>query len=147
MFNAIEDSLPIKTADTFCNRVQTDFLDKRSNLRQDLAANCHIIALLRNVWTSEHQLSILGVISHWITPDFEKQEELLEFTEIHRVHSGENMTEVPLTMLKELQIIHTVLIITGDNTGNNKILCDSIHTELLKPYDDKDNQFRIKPLM
>ncbi|KAH8799084.1 hypothetical protein F5884DRAFT_869673 [Xylogone sp. PMI_703] len=63
MFNATEASLPIKTTDTLHNRVHTDFLNK-SNLRQDLTTSCHTVTLSLDVWTSEHQLSILGVINH-----------------------------------------------------------------------------------
>jgi hypothetical protein len=100
-----------------------------------------------DVWISEHQLSILGVIGYWITLDFEKREELLEFTEIYGSHSGENLAETLLVMLKELEIVLKLLTITADNAGNNGTLCDFLQTELLRTYDDVDDQFRMKPLM
>jgi hypothetical protein len=39
-----------------------------------------MIALSLDVWTSGHKLTILGIIGHWISSDFEKRQELLEIT-------------------------------------------------------------------
>ncbi|KAJ5195546.1 uncharacterized protein N7498_008984 [Penicillium cinerascens] len=69
----------------------------------------------------------MGIIGHWITPEFEKRDELLEFTEINGPHSRENLAEVVLKMLAELDIAPKLLTIIGDNTANNGTLCDSLH--------------------
>ncbi|KAJ5193615.1 hypothetical protein N7491_000946 [Penicillium cf. griseofulvum] len=95
----------------------------------------------------ENQIAIMDIIGHWITPDFEKRDELLEFTEINGPHSGENLAEVVLKMLAELDIAPKLLTITWDNAGNNGTLCDSLHDQLLKRYDNDDGRFRIRPLM
>ncbi|KAJ5863000.1 hypothetical protein N7455_007273 [Penicillium solitum] len=50
-------------------------------------------------------------------------------------------------MLAELDIAPKLLTITGDNAGNNGTLCDSLHNQLLKKYDNDDDRFRIRPLM
>lgn len=50
-------------------------------------------------------------------------------------------------MLEELDIVPKLLTITGDNAGNNRTLCGSLHADLLKIYDDKDDCFRTRPLM
>jgi len=147
IFKAARVDLPIKTADTLYNRVKNEFYKCRLKMKQDLARSCCTIALSLDIWTSEHQLAIFSVIGHWITPDFEKREELLEFTELHGPHSGENMAHILLTMLEELEIVPKLLTITGDNAGNNGTLCDALHADLLKTYDDEDDQFRMKPLM
>jgi hypothetical protein len=147
IFQAVKADLPIKSADTLYNRVGKKFVHGRDHLKQELGANCRTIALSLDVWTSEHQLAILGVIGHWITPGFDRREELLEFTEIQGPHSGENLAEIVLTMLDELEIAPKLLTITGDNAGNNGTLCEALQSELLKTYDDKDDPFRMKPLM
>ena len=147
IFQAVKADLPIKSADTLYNRVENKFVHGRDHLKQELGANCQTIALSLDVWTSEHQLAILGVIGHWITPAFDKREELLEFIEIQGPHSGENLAEIVLTMLDELVIASKLVTITGDNAGNNATLCEALQTELLKTYDDEDDPFRMKPLM
>jgi hypothetical protein len=82
------------------------------------------VALSLDVWTSEHQLAIFGVIGYWITPDFDKREVVLDFMEIQGAHSGENLADSLLTMIHELDIAPKLLTITGDNAGNNGTLCD-----------------------
>jgi hypothetical protein len=57
------------------------------------------------------------------------------------------MADILLTTIQELEIAPKLLTITGDNAGNNGTLCDALYTELLKTYDDEDDEFRIKPLM
>ena len=52
-----------------------------------------------------------------------------------------------LKMLDELDIAPKLLTITGDNAGNNRTLCDSLHEQLLKKYNNNDDRFRIRPLI
>ena len=87
------------------------------------------------------------MISHWITPSFEKREALLDFVELAGAHSGENKAATVLSMLHELEIGPELLTITGDNAGNNSTMCDTLHTELSKLYDDENSEFRLGPLM
>jgi hypothetical protein len=76
IFQAVKADLPIKSADTLYNRVEKKFVHGRDHLKQGLGANCRTIALSLDVWTSEHQLAIPGVIGHWITPKFDRREDL-----------------------------------------------------------------------
>lgn len=147
LIEATGASLPIKTADTLFNRIKEEFHSSRASVKEELARSSRTLALSLDVWTSENQIAIMGILGHWITPDFEKRDELLEFTEINGPHSGENLAEVVLKMLAELDIAPKLLTITGDNAGNNGTLCDSLHDQLLKKYDNDDDRFRIRPLM
>lgn len=139
--------LPIRTADTLFNRIKDEFHLDRACVKEKLAISSRTLALSLDVWTSENQIAIMGIMGHWISPEFEKREELLEFTDINGPHSGENLAEIVLKMLEELDIAPKLLTITGDNAGNNGTLCDSLHDELLKKYDNDDDRFRIRPLM
>jgi hypothetical protein len=147
LIEATGASLPIKAADTLSNRIKEEFHSSRAYVKEELAKSSRTLALSRDVWTSGNQIAIMGIIGHWITPDFEKRYELLEFTEINGPNSGEDLAEVVLKMLAELDIAPKLLTITGDNAGNNGTLCDSLHDQLLKKYDNDDDRFRIRPLM
>ena len=95
-------------------------------MKEELARSSRTLALSLDVWTSENQTAIMGIIGHWITPDFEKRDELLDFTEINGPHSGENLAEVVLKMLVELDIAPRLLTITGTMraiTGRSAIAC------------------------
>lgn len=147
LIEATGATLPIKTADTLFNRIKEDFQSSRASVKEELARSSRTLALSLDVWTSENQIPIMGIIGHWISPEFDKRDELLEFTEINGPHSGENLADVVLNMLDELDIAPKLLTITGDNAGNNGTLCDSLHDQLLKKYDNDDDCFRIRPLM
>lgn len=67
-------------------------------------AFCSTIALSLDIWTSKNYKAILGVIGHWLTPTFNYQEQVLEFTKLSRPYSGEIMAEVVQSMLSELQL-------------------------------------------
>jgi hAT family C-terminal dimerisation region len=147
LLDSLDTSSPIKTADTLRNRVQREFLNRRGRLKQDLASTCHSISLSLDLWTSENQVSFLGVIGHWLTHDFEKREELLDFIEIEGRHSGENLAESVKGILEVFEIAHKLLTLTGDNAGNNLTLCDFLHAALSKSFEEEDHPFRLKPLM
>jgi hypothetical protein len=66
------------------------------------------------------------MIGHWLTADFEYKEQVLEFVELHGVHSGENMVEPLNKTLMELNIECKLLTITGDNAANNKTLVSEL---------------------
>jgi hypothetical protein len=140
-------TLPIKSADTLFNRIKENFWKNRNCVKQELSSSSRTLALSLDVWTSENQIAIMGIMGHWISPEFEEREELLEFTDICGPHSGENLAEIVMRMLEELDVAPKLLTITGDNSANNEVLCDSLHAELLKKYDDKNDQFRIRPFM
>jgi hypothetical protein len=91
-------------------------------VKQGLNTTCCTVALSLDLWTSENQPVILGVVGHWLTADFEKKE-FLEFIEIEGVHSGETLSEVLVVMLGELEIASKLLTITGGNAGTNGTLC------------------------
>jgi hypothetical protein len=109
IFDAVAVEVPLRCADTLRDRVKHEFEDYRQGLRRELAQTCDSIAIALDTWTSEHQLSILAVIGHWITPSFERREVLLDFVELPGPHSGENMAAVVLAMLHELDIAPKLL--------------------------------------
>ncbi|KAJ5100906.1 hypothetical protein N7456_006958 [Penicillium angulare] len=147
LIEATGAKLPIRTADTLFNKIKEAFNSTRVCVKEELAQRSRTLALSVDVWTSENQIAIMGIMGHWVSPEFAKREELLEFTEISGPHSGENLAEIVFKLLEELDIAPKLLTITGDNASNNGTLCDSLHEELLKKYDNEDDRFRIRPLM
>ncbi|KAJ6003920.1 hypothetical protein N7540_013202 [Penicillium herquei] len=75
----------------------------------------------------------MGIIGHWVSPEFEKRDKLLKFTEINGPYSGENLAEVVLKILDELDIVPKLLTITGDNSTLQQV------TKILKPFWDHTN--------
>jgi hypothetical protein len=74
------------------------------------------------------------VIGHWLTADFQYKEHVLEFKELHGVHSGENMAELLSKTLAELNIECKLLTITEDNATNNEILMSELYFRLAEKF-------------
>lgn len=129
-FQDLDISLPFTSRMTMARRIDCEFDVWRKRLIEELEQTCQTIPLSLDAWTSKNSKSMLGVIGHWLTADFQYQERVLEFTEIHGVHSGENMAEIIQTLLAELRIEHKLLAITADNATNNERI--SISTRKFK---------------
>jgi hypothetical protein len=108
---------------TLRNDVYNDFLLRRDNLIRELDINRVSISFTLDIRTSPNRTPIFAIIGHWYIPDFEEREEVLEFIEIHGLHTGEVLAEAVEKILEELKIKHKLFAITGDNASNNSTLC------------------------
>jgi hypothetical protein len=131
--------LPFSSSRTIVRRIDLDFDCHRNQLMDELARTCSTIALSLDVWTSKNHKAILGVIGHWLTPNFEYRERVLEFSELFGSHSGENMAELLQKMLSELQIEQKLLTITADNATNNESLVSELYFNLKEKYSSNDS--------
>jgi hypothetical protein len=138
LYTSVGTTCPIISVDTLKCRVLEEYEVYRVLLKQELANTCSSIALSFDAWTSPQGISILGVIGHWLTSEFEEREALLEFAEINGKHSGENVALVVEELLFELDIADKMIALTGDNAGNNGTCCDHLHKSLLQTYDNAD---------
>jgi hypothetical protein len=86
-----------------------------------LATTCETVALSLAVWTNKSSTPIFGVIGQRIYGGFHYQEGVIEFAEVHEVHTGGNMAD-HYRALEGLGIEHKVLTITVDNAINNESL-------------------------
>ena len=125
---------------TVVRRIDADFDRCRIQLIDELARTCSTIALSLDVWTSKNHKAILGVIGHWVSPDFKYHERVLEFSELAGSHSGENMAETLQKMLIELRIEDKLLTITADNASNNETLASELYLNLLEEYNSEDSK-------
>jgi len=73
---------PFQSATTYKRYIGKEFVKYRSIIKQELAETCQTIALSLDTWTSKNQLSIIAIIGHWLTSEFEYKERVLEFSEI-----------------------------------------------------------------
>ena len=74
------------------------------------------------------------MIRHQLIKDFAYKEAILEFVEIEGVKSRENIGRIVLELLYKLNIKCKLLLITRDNTLNNKTLIDEVKVSLYKQF-------------
>ncbi|KAM4058309.1 hypothetical protein HRG_006680 [Hirsutella rhossiliensis] len=98
----------------------TYFVERREKLKIELQYNCATISLTLDIWTAPNRVPIFAIITHWITPEFEEREEVIEFIELKKSHTGKH--EIVEKTLEELRLKPKLLAITGDNAANNGTL-------------------------
>jgi len=105
MINSIPGiSILFKSRNTLISRISAEFELDRQQLIKELAISSQTIALLLDGWTSNNDISILGIIRYWLTEDFVYKEAVLEFIEIEGAKTGENIGGIVLELLHELDI-------------------------------------------
>jgi len=132
---------------TLRNGIFDDFLFRRVGLTQELEFNCATISLTLDMWTAPNRKPIFAIIGHWITPEFEEREEVLEFVEVQGSHTGEALAIIVKKLLTELKLKQKLFTITGDNAGNNGTLCEVLFNSLVGQFDDKSDPFSTKDRM
>ncbi|KAM4055445.1 hypothetical protein HRG_014987 [Hirsutella rhossiliensis] len=115
----------------------TYFVERREKLKIELEYNCDTISFTLDIWTAPNRVPIFAIIAHWITPEFEEREEVIEFIELKGSHTGKQLAEIVEKTLEELRLKPKLLAITGDNAANNGTLCQSLYDSLKTKFDDK----------
>jgi hypothetical protein len=93
-------------------------------------------------WTSNNDISILAVIGHWLTEDFVYKERVLEFIEIDRAKSRENIAGIVIELLQELNINDKVISITSNNASNNETLVNIVESSLIEQFQWIENPLK-----
>ena len=147
VFYSLGVASPYRSRLTLRNGIYDDFLYRRLGLVQELEINCETISLTLDMWTAPNRKPIFAIIGHWLTPEFDDREEVLEFVEVQGSHTGEALAIVVEKLLTELKLKAKLFTITGDNAGNNGTLCDALFQSLVKDFVDYNPQFSVKPRM
>ena len=88
------------------------------------------VSIAADAWTSPNKLAFLGVLGYWINNNWELEEVLLGFEEIHGSHTGENMASIIVEVLKRYRIERQLLGFTSDSASNNGTLTMALRSEL-----------------
>jgi hypothetical protein len=136
IFKAAGITLPIRTQEALKEKIMLDLALQQEGIKSELLRSCTSLSLSLDMWTSKNKLSMLGVIGHWITPNFQLESAVLAFEEVDGTHSGENQAEVIFRMLERLRCLDKLLAITGDNAENNDTLVEHLYEKLLTLYSD-----------
>lgn len=125
-------------------KLEARVLKVQAQVIQDIKSTASTISLTLDAWTSQNKKSILAINITWLDKSFKRHQHCIEFVEIKGGHSGENLAEIVYTALRQYDICHLLLTITGDNAGNNDTLCVHLLNRLLKEYDDYLDPFPIR---
>jgi len=124
------------SATTLTRIIQNECESAITHLQDLLNDTCQSISLSLDIWTCPTVDAYLGIIGHWIDPDFKYYQRLLDFKLISGLHTGENLAQnVVMPVLQKYGLESKLLTITQDNASNNERMVsvlkesiDSLHS-------------------
>ena len=122
LVNDVDNFLPRSHA-TVQKWLMAEFDKKKLKIKQQLHEDfVSKIHLTFDMWTSENQLALLGIVAHYLDgKKWKNQSRLLALKEVEGAHSGENMTAYISEVVNEYEITDKIGFFTLDNAKSNDI--------------------------
>lgn len=114
---------------TIRRRLQTSVEDKQKGVLRKLPSNAKLSIAL-DCWTSPFTQAFMAITAYFIDEDWQYNEVLLGFEPLHGKHSGANLSDILLDILRKYDIEDRVLAVTTDNASNNDTLIKSLQQNL-----------------
>lgn len=119
----------IPSAKTIRSRLQEYVQKQQQSILQKLPPNAKL-SLALDCWTSPFRQAFMAVTGYFLDQHWQYQEVLLGFEPLSGSHSGVNLSDVVLKLLRQHKIADRVLAVTTDNASNNNTLMSSIQESL-----------------
>lgn len=132
LFPPLAKLLP-KAASTLRQWVKDGF-ESKERLRQDMREARSNISLSFDLWTSPNYLAILGVVAHFIDKTDKRRTSVLALLEVEGEHSGENMAEVLLHIIRDYKIGGRIAYFMADNASSNDTCVNAVLQAPLSKY-------------
>ena len=96
---------------TIRGHIQETFVKEKTKLKEMLSS-MRRVSLTIDGWTTDNHISLLGITVHWINNEWMLRERVLALEKLEGEHSGEYLTKVLRTVLKEFSLEKKVQILT-----------------------------------
>jgi hypothetical protein len=96
-----------------------EFEKKRLEVKNELTTARSRIHISFDLWTLPNSLALVAVVAHYLDKDLNARSYLIGLRRIKGAHSGENIAEAMLPILREMGIVLRLGFFIADNVGNN----------------------------
>lgn len=122
--------LEMPSAKTLRRRLREAVKTQQELQLQDLPEDAKV-SLALDCWTSPFQQAFMAITVYFIDRDWNYRELLLGFEPLHGPHTGVNLSDVLLELLRERGLLHRIFSVTTDNATNNETLIRALQESLL----------------
>jgi hypothetical protein len=137
---AIVEVLPA-SGDVIRRWILQAYESRKRQLRCELHNSKGLIHISFDLWTSSNSLAMIGVVGHWHDSD-KIRTTLLGLRRLKGPHSGENMAEVVIAVLKDYNISKRLGYFVLDNAGTNDTCVEEILRQLRPDLTTKERRLR-----
>jgi hypothetical protein len=141
LFPPLANLLP-KAASTIRQWVISAFKERKERLRHDMHDARSSISLSFDLWTSPNHLAVLGVVAHFIDNTGTRRTAVLALREVEGEHSGENIADVLLQVIKDYKITGQIGYFMADNASTNDTCINSVLQALYPNMSEKQRRRR-----
>ena len=121
-----------KSGDTVRAWIMEDFQQRQSDIAKQLQESKSLIHLSYDLWTSPNHLAFVGVFGHYVSSKYKVETTLLGLRRLKGPHSGENIAEAIVAVVKTYEIIGKIGYFVLDNAGSNDTCVSAIvYTNLM----------------
>jgi hAT family C-terminal dimerisation region len=107
------------SGNTVRNWIITEFKQKQKQIKAQLDSSKSSIHLTFDLWTSPNHLSIVGVHGHFINSQYKVDNVMLGLRRLQGPHSGENIAEAVMSIIKTYGISDRIGYFVLDNATSN----------------------------
>lgn len=111
----------IPSRKVICTRLRQFVTENQTAILQSLPLGAKL-SLALDCRTSPFQQAFMAITAYFLDQDWAYREVLLGFEPLSGTHSGTNLGEVVVRILRQYKIIDRVLAVTTDNASNNTTL-------------------------
>jgi hypothetical protein len=122
--------LGLPSAKTLRRRLRDAVVEQHASQLNDLPEGAKV-SLALDCWTSPFQQAFMAITAYFIDNEWNYRELLLGFEPLHGPHSGRNLSDVLLQLLRERQLLDRIFTVTTDNATNNDTLIRGLQEALL----------------
>ncbi|KAI2964925.1 hypothetical protein CBS147323_6033 [Aspergillus niger] len=124
------DRLELPSAKTLRRRLRDAVVEQHTSQLNDLPEGAKV-SLALDCWTSPFQQAFMAITAYFIDSDWNYRELLLGFEPLHGPHSGSNLSDVLLDLLRDRHLVDRIFTVTTDNATNNDTLIRGLQDVLL----------------
>jgi hypothetical protein len=136
---SIEEYIP-KSPQTVANWVLSTFREAEETIKERLKTSRSKIHLSFDAWTSPSCKGYLGVIAHFLNPQYQLEHILIGFKEIEGRHTGQNIALILLNLIEEYEIAEMLGCFVADNATTN----DAAVEETLRILDSDGDKNEVR---
>lgn len=122
--------LEMPSAKTLRRRLRDAVRGQQESQLRDLPEDAKV-SLALDCWTSPFQQAFMAITVYFIDRDWNYRELLLGFEPLHGPHTGVNLSDVLLQLLRERQLLDRIFSVTTDNATNNETLIRALQESLV----------------
>ena len=134
------DDFMVSSATTIRNWILKLFEGQNLVIKAKLAKARSKIHISFDGWTAPNRRAFIGIVAHWLDEDLKKQDLLIGLRRIKGSHSGENIAEAILPVLRSFQLGSNLGFFIADNAGQNDTAIQAILRDLDPDIKDPESR-------